>query len=119
MSTARRPTRRPKVSPRWRPLWATIAQRAADPPGGLLHRATRSRVGSTRSRRKVTEEATEVLLAARDDAEAARTGAERTATREALAGEVADLLYHTLVLLAERGLPPAAVLDTLRARRRP
>ena len=26
-------------------------------------------------------------------------------------GEVADLLYHALVLCAERGLPPSAVID--------
>jgi phosphoribosyl-ATP pyrophosphohydrolase len=61
--------------------------------------------------RKVTEEATEVLLAAKDDAVASST-----ATRAALAGEAADLLYHALVLLAERGLPPATVIDTLRGR---
>ena len=99
-------------------LWATIARRAATRPE-TSYTARLVAGGVDEVARKVTEEATEVLLAARDDAEAARTGAERTATREALAGEVADLLYHTLVLLAERGLPPAAVLDTLRARRRP
>ena len=38
------------------------------------------------------------------------------ATRDALAGEAADLLYHALVLLAERDLPPSAVIDALRAR---
>ena len=42
--------------------------------------------------------------------------ADRAATRAALAGESADLLYHALVLLAERGLPPSAVIGTLRAR---
>ena len=30
--------------------------------------------------------------------------------------EVADLFYHTLVLLAERGVPPAQVMDVLRSR---
>ena len=68
--------------------------------------------------RKVTEEATEVLLAARDDAEAERVGGERNGSREALAGETADLLYHALVLLAERGLEPRDVLDVLASRRR-
>ena len=68
--------------------------------------------------RKVTEESTEVLLAARDDAEAERTGADRNRTRAALAGEAADLLYHALVLLAERGLEPRSLLDVLAARRR-
>ena len=61
--------------------------------------------------RKVTEEATEVLLAAKDDAVASSA-----ASRAALAGETADLLYHALVLLAERGVPPSEVIATLRAR---
>ena len=65
-----------------------------------------------RSRRKVTEEATEVLLAAKDDAAAEASRRRSTATRDALAGEAADLLYHALVLLAERGLAPSAVIDT-------
>ena len=52
-----------------------------------------------------------MLLAAKDDATASTP-----ATREALAGEAADLLYHALVLLAERDLPPSTVIDTLRSR---
>ena len=66
--------------------------------------------------RKVSEEATEVLLAAKDDAAAEAAGRDRHATQGALAGEAGDLLYHSLVLLAERGLPPAVVIDVLRAR---
>ncbi|HEU4572624.1 MAG TPA: phosphoribosyl-ATP diphosphatase, partial [Candidatus Limnocylindrales bacterium] len=67
--------------------------------------------------RKVAEEATEVVLAARDDAEAERHDAtDRAATREALAGETADLVYHALVLLAERDVQPGAVVDVLRRR---
>ncbi|MGO9206265.1 MAG: hypothetical protein ACLQBX_08795 [Candidatus Limnocylindrales bacterium] len=38
--------------------------------------------------------------------------------RKALASEVADLLYHLLVLCAERRLEPAAALEVLRERRR-
>ncbi len=68
--------------------------------------------------RKVTEEATEVLIAAKDDAAAGASGADQTATREALAGETADLVYHALVLLAERGVAPSAVVDVLRGRHR-
>jgi phosphoribosyl-ATP pyrophosphohydrolase len=64
--------------------------------------------------RKVAEEATEVLMAAKDDATAGPDS--RPATRDALTGEVADLLYHTLVLLRERGLAPAAVIARLRER---
>ena len=57
------------------------------------------------------EEATEVLMAAKDDAAASTP--ER---RAALAGESADLLYHLFVLLAERDVSPSAVLDGLRRR---
>ena len=64
----------------------------------------------------MTEEATEVLLAAKDDAALEAAGRDRDPTRAALAGESADLIYHSLVLLAERGLPPSAVIAALRAR---
>jgi phosphoribosyl-AMP cyclohydrolase / phosphoribosyl-ATP pyrophosphohydrolase len=96
-------------------LWATIAQRAADRPEGS-YTATLLEGGVDAVGRKVSEEATEVLLAAKDDAAAEAGDGDRSATRSALAGEAADLVYHTLVLLAERGLPPAAVIDTLRSR---
>ena len=66
--------------------------------------------------RKVTEEATEVLLAAKNDEAAEAAGAGRSELRELLAGEAADLVYHALVLLAERGLPPRDVIATLRSR---
>ena len=69
--------------------------------------------------RKVTEEATEVLLAAKDDETAEAAGRDRAATRDALAGEAADLLYHTLVLLAARDVPPSAVIEVLRQRHAP
>jgi phosphoribosyl-ATP pyrophosphohydrolase len=59
----------------------------------------------------VTEEATEVLMAAKDDA--AGSTPER---RAALAAESADLVYHLLVLLAERDVPPSDVLAELRRR---
>lgn len=91
-------------------LWSTIAARAAKRPAGS-YTTTLLDGGVDAVGRKVTEEATEVLLAAKDDAVASSP-----ATRDALAGEAADLLYHALVLLAERGLPPAAVIDTLRGR---
>ena len=57
-----------------------------------------------------------MLLAAKDDAVAEATGADRSATRTALAGEAADLLYHALVLLAERAVTPAEVIAALRTR---
>jgi phosphoribosyl-ATP pyrophosphohydrolase/phosphoribosyl-AMP cyclohydrolase len=91
-------------------LWSTIASRAASRPAGS-YTTSLLEGGVDVAGRKVTEEATEVLLAAKDDAVASSA-----ATQEALAGEAADLLYHALVLLAERDLPPSAVLATLRDR---
>ena len=96
-------------------LWSTIADRAATRPAGS-YTARLLAAGVDGPARKVAEEATEVLMAAKDDAVAEAAGADRAASRAALAGEVADLLYHALVLLAERGLPPAAVIDRLRQR---
>jgi phosphoribosyl-ATP pyrophosphohydrolase/phosphoribosyl-AMP cyclohydrolase len=96
-------------------LWATIASRAADRPAGS-YTTTLLDGGVDAVSRKVTEEATEILLAAKDDAAAEASGADRSTTRESLAGEAADLLYHALVLLAERDVAPSAVIDALRAR---
>jgi phosphoribosyl-ATP pyrophosphohydrolase/phosphoribosyl-AMP cyclohydrolase len=98
-------------------LWATIASRAADRPAGSYTTALLDG-GVDAAGRKVTEEATEVLIAAKDDAAAESGGTDRAATRDALAGEAADLLFHALVLLAERGVAPAAAVDVLRGRHR-
>jgi phosphoribosyl-ATP pyrophosphohydrolase/phosphoribosyl-AMP cyclohydrolase len=96
-------------------LWATIDERSRTrPDGSYTTRLLNEGVDATA--RKVAEEATEVLTAAKDDAAAERSGADRP--REELAGELADLLYHSLVLCAERGLPPSTVIDTLKARHR-
>jgi phosphoribosyl-ATP pyrophosphohydrolase/phosphoribosyl-AMP cyclohydrolase len=97
-------------------LWATIDERAsADPASSYTARLLAGGVDAPG--RKVTEEATEVLMAAKDDAVATET--DRAATRDALTGEVADLVYHTLVLLRQRGLEPAAVIARLRERHKP
>ena len=84
-------------------LWSTLAQRAAERPAGS-YTVKLLDGGVDAVGRKVTEEATEVLLAAKND------------DATALASEVADLLYHTLVLLLERGVDPAAPLQVLRDR---
>jgi len=91
-------------------LWSTIASRAAVRPEGS-YTASLLQGGVDAVGRKVTEEATEVLLAAKDDA-----AGSTAPTRDALAGETADLLYHALVLLAEREVPPSEVIASLRAR---
>jgi phosphoribosyl-AMP cyclohydrolase / phosphoribosyl-ATP pyrophosphohydrolase len=90
-------------------LWGTIATRAADRPAGS-YTSSLLDGGVDATGRKVSEEATEVLMAAKDDAVAS--------TPAALAGEAADLLYHALVLLAERNLAPAEVIHRLRERHR-
>ena len=99
-------------------LWSTIADRVATRPEGS-YTARLVEGGVDAAARKVTEEATEVLMAAKDDAIAEAAATDRTTSREALAGESADLLYHTLVLLAERGLPPSEVIAALRSRHAP
>jgi len=98
-------------------LWSTVAERAASRPTGSYTAELLGR-GVDAVGRKVTEEATEVLIAAKDDAVAEAGGADRATGRDALAGELADLLYHCLVLMAERDLAPAAVLAALRSRHR-
>ena len=88
-------------------LWATIADRADERPAGS-YTVELLEGGVNATTRKVTEEATEVLLAAKDHA-AGRDSGE-------LAEEAADLIYHLLVVLAERGVTPAAMLDVLERR---
>jgi len=85
-------------------LFDVIADRRAHPRAGSY---TNSLFESGRKRiaQKVIEEAGEAALAGVDD-EASRT-----------AEEIADLLYHTLVLMADAGVEPALVWDELRKRR--
>jgi phosphoribosyl-AMP cyclohydrolase / phosphoribosyl-ATP pyrophosphohydrolase len=91
-------------------LWSAISERAATRPAGS-YTVELLEGGVDRAGRKVTEEATEVLMAAKDDA-----AASTPARRSALAAESADLLYHLLVLLAERNVPPSDVITELRRR---
>jgi phosphoribosyl-AMP cyclohydrolase / phosphoribosyl-ATP pyrophosphohydrolase len=99
-------------------LWSTIADRAERRPQGSYTTQLLDGGVDTASR-KVAEEATEVVIAAKNDAAAENAGSDRTETRKELTGEVADLLYHSLVALAERGLEPADVIGALRARSAP
>ena len=86
-------------------LWDVIAERARTLPDGSY--TTRLiREGPDLPGRKLVEEATETLLAAKEHA-AGIAGDRR------LAEEIADTLYHLLVLAAERAITPGQVLDVL------
>lgn len=78
------------------------ARRFADPETSYAARLFAK--GRPTIARKLGEEAVETVVAAlaQDDA--------------ALVGEAADLLFHLLVLLAERGIPLDSVLAELRRR---
>jgi phosphoribosyl-ATP pyrophosphohydrolase len=92
-------------------------RRAADPESSYV--ASLYARGLNRILEKIGEEATEVILAARDHAEATRHGATpeaQGALEAALIGEVADLWFHSLVLLAQRDLSSQQVLDCLAER---
>ncbi len=58
--------------------------------------------------KKVGEEATEVVMAAKD--------ADHGGERAKIVGEVADLWFHTMIALAHYGLKPADVIAELERR---
>ena len=89
-------------------LWETIKSRAIHrPPGSYTAQIIANGVDA--AARKVVEEATELLIAAKDHA----AGCESSAR---LSEEAADLMYHLLVLLAERDVEPARAIDVLESR---
>ena len=82
---------------------ATIAsRRGADP--GTSYVASLFAKGDDAILKKIGEEATEVVMAAKDGA------------RDRLVGEVADLWFHSMIALAAFGLKPADVLAELERR---
>ena len=92
-------------------LWATIESRRADDTATKSY--TRQLLDAPpRIRRKIIEEAYEVneahqaLVAGHD-------------TKDHLAHEAADLLYHLFVLLASADVTPAEVYAVLERRHRP
>lgn len=91
-------------------LWSTIDQRATDMPDGS-YTTTLMESGPDLTARKVVEEATEILIAAKNHA----AGVDDD---QRLAEEVADLLFHTLVVLRERNVAPSLVMDELARRHR-
>ncbi len=72
-------------------LFETIQSRKQNPPPGS-YTATLFEKGENEILKKLGEEAIEVIIAAKGEGD------------ERVVYEMADLLYHSLVLLAERGL---------------
>lgn len=82
------------------------ARKQADPE--LSYVASLYNKGLNKILEKVGEEATEVILAAKD--------AERGGDRNAVIAEVADLWFHTMVMLSHLELDAKEVLLCLNAR---
>jgi phosphoribosyl-AMP cyclohydrolase / phosphoribosyl-ATP pyrophosphohydrolase len=84
-------------------LWRRVAERAATRPEGS-YVAGLVAAGPAAAARKLGEEGLEAALAGAGESD------------ERLVSELADLWFHSYVLLAARGLDPAAVEDELRRR---
>lgn len=80
------------------------ARRTASPESSYV--ASLHHRGLNKILEKVGEEATEVIIAAKDAGE----------DRQELIGEVADLWFHTLVMLSHLELDSGAVLECLATR---
>jgi phosphoribosyl-ATP pyrophosphohydrolase len=78
------------------------ARRGGDPDKSYVARLFHK--GTDAILKKVGEEATEVVMAAKDGA------------RDKIVGEVADLWFHSMIALAQFGLTPADVLTELERR---
>jgi phosphoribosyl-ATP pyrophosphohydrolase/phosphoribosyl-AMP cyclohydrolase len=86
-------------------LWRVVAERSATrPPGSYV--ASLLDAGPAAAARKVGEEGVEAALAGAAESD------------ERLVSELADLWFHSYVLLAARGLDPTAVEDELSRRHR-
>jgi len=66
--------------------------------------------------KKVGEEATEVVMAAKDVEAASTSNDSEDKDKSKLVGEIADLWFHTLVLLSHENLHPDDVLYELERR---
>ena len=86
-----------------RRVYETIARRKIDPPEGS-YVARLFAAGTDRILKKVGEEATEVVMAAKEG------------KAEAVVFEVADVWFHTLVLLAHQGIDVSEVFRELARR---
>lgn len=85
-------------------LHITILSRKKEMPEGS-YVASLFRDGNDRIIQKVGEEAVEVVIAAKNE------------SRERVISEVADLTFHTLVLLASKGIKLSEIFTELDKRR--
>ena len=86
-------------------VWATLKERQREMPEGS-YTTYLLRQGVDKIGKKVGEEAAEVIIAAKNGEPGP------------LASETADLIYHALVMLLARGVPPAEVYRVLAERHR-
>jgi phosphoribosyl-ATP pyrophosphohydrolase/phosphoribosyl-AMP cyclohydrolase len=84
---------------------ARVVRERAQAPVDASYTARLLAKGQAHVLKKIGEEATEVVLAGSGESD------------ERLAAESADLLFHLLVALQQRGVPLASVMDELRRRR--
>lgn len=86
-------------------LYAVICARR-DNPDEKSYTVSLMKAGEDEILKKIGEEAVEVVLAGKGQGD------------QRLVEEVADLAYHTLVLLAYRGLTPQAIEEEMEKRHR-
>ena len=84
-------------------LYEVIKNRQLEPKEGSYTNYLFAK-GLDKILKKVGEEATEVVIAAKNEG------------TEELVSETADLLYHVLVLLVEKGIPDEAITEELARR---
>ncbi len=90
-------------------LWTTISDRITNPTA-QSYTAKLAAAGPDMTGRKLVEEATETLIAAKNHS--------KGDTADRVVEESADVVYHLLALLAERGIAASDVLTELRKRAR-
>ena len=86
-------------------LYAVVCNRR-DHPSEKSYTSQLMRAGEDEILKKIGEEAIEVVLAGKGQGD------------QRLVEEVADLVYHTLVLLSMRGIAPEAIEEELERRHR-
>ena len=91
-------------------LWATMKSRVIDADPETSYTARLASAGPDLTGRKLVEEATETLIAAKNH----EAGADRSRVIE----ESADVIYHLFALLAERNVSAAEVIQELGKRAR-